>query len=61
MLAPCINVHKMVFGPDETYDEWRLRARDSLVRVRGEVDLFELAEGHAPGGDREFSGFLPAS
>ena len=60
-LAPCINVHKMVFGPDETYDEWRLRARDSLVRVRGEVDLFRLAEGDAfgSGEGRELVGFLP--
>jgi len=60
-LAPCINVHKMVFGPDETYDEWRMRVRDDLVRVRGEVDLFALAEGNAFGGGeaRELSGFLP--
>jgi hypothetical protein len=60
MLAPCINVHKMVFGPDETYDDWRLRARDALVRVRGELDLFELAEGNARGGGgAEITGFLP--
>ncbi|MFQ5538574.1 MAG: hypothetical protein ACE5GJ_14105 [Gemmatimonadota bacterium] len=61
MLAPCINVHKMVFGPDETYDEWRMEARDALVRVRGETELFELAEG-AAFGPREASnlkGFLP--
>jgi hypothetical protein len=60
-LAPCINVHKMVFGPDETYDEWRLRVRDGLVRVRGEVDLFALAEGNAFGADggRRLTGFLP--
>lgn len=58
-LAPCINVHKMVFGPDETYDEWRLRARDTLVRVRGEVELFELAGGNAFGGEAEPDGFLP--
>ena len=60
-LAPCINVHKMVFGPDETYDEWRLRVRDELVRVRGEVELFALAEGNAlgAGGARQLEGFLP--
>jgi hypothetical protein len=60
-LAPCINVHKMVFGPDETYDEWRMRVRDGLVRVRGEVDLFALAEGNAFGtsGERQLTGFLP--
>lgn len=61
MLAPCINLHKMVFGPDETYSEWRLRARDALVRVRGERDLFELAEGNAVGDEenRSLEGFLP--
>jgi hypothetical protein len=60
-LAPCINVHKMVFGPDETYDEWRLRVRDRLVRVRGEVELFALAEGNAfgSGGTPRLEGFLP--
>lgn len=60
-LAPCINVHKMVFGPDETYDEWRLRVRDGLVRVRGEVELFALAEGNAfgAGRERQLEGFLP--
>ena len=60
-LAPCINVHKMVFGPDETYDEWRLSVRDKLVRVRGEVELFALAEGNAfgRGGARDLQGFLP--
>ncbi len=60
MLAPCINLHKMVFGPDETYDDWRLDARDALVRVRGERDLFELAEGGAlSAGEQEIQGFLP--
>ncbi|MHB1193916.1 MAG: hypothetical protein ACYC6F_12820 [Longimicrobiales bacterium] len=60
-LAPCINVHKMVFGPDESYDEWRVRVRDGLVRVRGEVDLFALAEGNSfgAGGGRDLEGFLP--
>lgn len=59
MLAPCINVHKMVFGPDDTYDEWRMRARDKLVRVRGEIDLFKLAEGGNWNSRHEFQGFLP--
>jgi hypothetical protein len=60
MLAPCINLHKMVFGPDETYDAWRERARDELVRSRGERELFALAESGAVGaGGRELEGFLP--
>jgi hypothetical protein len=60
-LAPCINVHKMVFGPDETYGEWRMGVRDKLVRVRGEVELFALAEGNAFGnsGSKQVKGFLP--
>jgi len=60
MLAPCINLHKMVFGPDEAYDDWREEARDALVRVRGERDLFELAEVGALGAaGQELQGFLP--
>jgi hypothetical protein len=59
MLAPCINLHKMVFGPDETYDEWRERARDTLVRVQGERDLFDLAESGVLGsGGAELEGFF---
>ena len=60
MLAPCINLHKMVFGPDETYDEWRDDAREALVRVRGERDLYELAESGALGaGAVKMDGFMP--
>lgn len=60
MLAPCMNLHRMVFGPDEGYDAWRTRARDALVRVPGERDLFDLAEGAfgERGGDSEGQGFL---
>lgn len=59
MLAPCINLHKMVFGPDETYDEWRERVRDTLVRVPGERSLFELAESGVLGtGGQELEGFF---
>jgi hypothetical protein len=59
MLAPCINLHKMVFGPDETYDEWRERARDTLVRVDGERDLFDLAESGVVGaGGQQLQGFF---
>jgi len=59
MLAPCINLHKMVFGPDETYDEWRERARDQLVRVDGERELFDLAESGVLGsGGQALQGFF---
>ena len=60
LLAPCINLHKMVFGPGETYEDWRHDARDALVRVRGERELFELAESGALGAGRaRMDGFLP--
>ena len=59
-LAPCINLHKMVFGPDRAYVEWRERVRDALVRVRGERDLFDLAESGVIGvGGQELQGFFP--
>jgi hypothetical protein len=49
----------MVFGPDATYDEWRERARDTLVRVPGERDLFDLAESGALGsGGQQLQGFF---
>ena len=60
MLAPCINLHKMVFGPDDTYDEWRQRAERSIVRFPGEQELFDLAESGVLGsGGQELDGFLP--
>lgn len=59
-LAPCINLHKMVFGPDETYEAWRQRVRDTLVRMDGERQLFELAEtGMVGRAGPELEGFFP--
>ena len=60
MLAPCINLQKMVFGIDDDYDEWRRRAERSIVRVPGEQELFDLAESGALGsGGQTLEGFLP--
>ena len=60
MLAPCINLHKMVFGPDAAYDEWRRRAERAMVRVPGEQELFDLAESDVLGtGGQNLEGFLP--
>ena len=56
MLAPCINLQKMVFGPDETYQEWLDRVQASLVRVPGDGALFQLAKSGAFGGDHEPGG-----
>lgn len=60
-LAPCINTHKLVFGSDEAYDEWRMGLQAGLVRVRGEVDLFHLAQGRRGGRESapQLNGFLP--
>lgn len=41
--APCINTHKVVFGPNETYGGWVERARPVLVRYEGEEELYALA------------------
>ena len=60
MLAPCINLHKMVFGPDDTYGEWRQAAERSIVRTAGEQELFDLAESGVLGaGGQDLQGFLP--
>jgi hypothetical protein len=42
-LTPCLNLHRMVFGPDQEYDAFLGRARASLVRFPSEEGLFELA------------------
>lgn len=42
-LAPCLNSHKMVFGPGLEYEEWVERARRNLVRWPSEDALFELS------------------
>jgi hypothetical protein len=60
MLAPCINLQKMVFKIDDDYDEWRRRAERSIVRVPGKQELFDLAESGALGsGGQNLEGFLP--
>jgi hypothetical protein len=60
MLAPCINMQKMVFGPDETYADWMTRAEKALARTPGEAALFELARsGSAGAGEGLPRGALP--
>jgi len=53
MLAPCINLQKMVFGPDVTYQGWLDRVEASLVREPGDRALFDLAKSGAFGVSRE--------
>ncbi len=43
-LTPCLNMHRMVFGPDETYRSFLEKARSSLVRWPSEEALFALSE-----------------
>ena len=42
-LTPCLNLQRMVFGPDEEYDAFLQRAHDSLVQWPSEEGLFEVA------------------
>ena len=41
-VAPCLNLNRIVFGPDEGYSAWLEQARASLVRYPSEAPLFEL-------------------
>lgn len=41
-LGPCINLHRMVFGPDREFDRWVAAVEEDLVRWPSEAELFEL-------------------
>lgn len=43
-LAPCLNINRIVFGPDPEYESWLRSARRSLVRFPSEEPLFEKME-----------------
>jgi hypothetical protein len=42
-LSPCLNLHRMVFGPDDDYTVFLDRAHEALVRFPSEEGLFALA------------------
>ncbi|MEM7413945.1 MAG: hypothetical protein AAF389_00525 [Gemmatimonadota bacterium] len=42
-IAPCMNVHRMVFGPGQEYSDFVEEARAALVRFPSDEALFELA------------------
>jgi hypothetical protein len=44
-LTPCLNLNRMVFGPDEAYHQFVEDAHDALVRWPSEEALFEVAKG----------------
>lgn len=49
-LTPCLNLQRMVFGPDDGYTRFVERAHDILVRWPSEEGLFELARAGYQGG-----------
>lgn len=42
-MAPCVNMHRIVFGADENYTAFIEEARGSLIRWPSEEPVFELA------------------
>ena len=42
-LSPCLNLNRVVFGPDADYERWVETVRSSLVRFPSEAELFDLA------------------
>ena len=58
-LGPCVNLRRVVFGPDAEYRAWLDRVEDELVRYPAEAELFEVARGGllgpAPSGDLSLS------
>lgn len=42
-LGPCINLHRSVFGADETFERWLGEARDVLVRYPADEEIFALS------------------
>ena len=43
-IAPCMNPHRVVFGPGERYERWLEEARRSLVSRASDRDLLQLVE-----------------
>jgi hypothetical protein len=42
-MAPCVNMHRVVFGADDSYTAFIEEARGSLIRWPSEQPVFELA------------------
>lgn len=51
-LTPCLNLNRMVFGPDASYEQFIEDAHASLVRWPSEESLFALAQDGYLGGVR---------
>ena len=52
-LGPCINLRRVVFGPDQQYRNWLELAELRLVRHPAEQELFEVARGGLLGRDSD--------
>lgn len=50
-VAPCINLRRVVFGPDADYRSWLERVESRLVRYPAEAELFGVARGGLLGRD----------
>jgi hypothetical protein len=42
-MSPCMNLRRIVFGPDAGYTAWLEEARAGLVRTPADAELFEVA------------------
>ena len=43
-LAPCVNLNKVVFGPGQSYEQWLVDAKQSLVRRASDEEMFAFLE-----------------
>jgi len=57
-LAPCLNLHRMVFGPGEDFDAFIAEAHEALVEWPSEEGLFTIARGGFLRAESESSGVL---
>ena len=52
-VGPCMNLQRVVFGPDPEYRRWLEEARSTLVRYPAEEELFRVARGGLLGQDTD--------
>lgn len=50
-VGPCLNLQRVVFGPDAAYRSWLADVERELVRYPAEAELFAVARGGLLGGD----------
>ncbi len=52
-LGPCMNLSRVVFGPDAEYEAWMEEARAGLVRTPADAELFDVARSGLLAGNRD--------